>query len=284
MRCPACGADHRPGARFCRRCGEPFTPGDARPVSAGAGAGAGAGASASASASAGAGASAGTGGPESLGSPSRRALAAWRTLTPLFWLMVLLLGSSGFVVFASRAHPEHTATYELAAALVDAAIIAAFALGERRALAPLLGRHAAPGRSALYALAAVACIFAFMELYFLALGAFGVEELRFLDHYRAAGWPTWAVFAFVSGLPAVVEELAFRGYVWTRLERVVGPRDALVIQAAMFSVLHLMPLVFLSHFAIGLVLGLVRLRTKSLYPGMAAHAAWNAIVVLEELL
>jgi membrane protease YdiL (CAAX protease family) len=41
--------------------------------------------------------------------------------------------------------------------------------------------------------------------------------------------------------------------------------------------------IFPSHFFIGLVLGLLRRWTGSLYPGIAVHAAWNARVIWLEL-
>ena len=55
------------------------------------------------------------------------------------------------------------------------------------------------------------------------------------------------------------------------------------MQAALFSMLHLGVAIFPSHFVIGLVLGVLRRRTRSLYPGMAVHLTWNAAVVWAEL-
>ena len=43
--------------------------------------------------------------------------------------------------------------------------------------------------------------------------------------------------------------------------------------------LHLGVAIFPSHLVIGLVLGALRRRTRSLYPGMAVHLTWNAAVV-----
>lgn len=51
----------------------------------------------------------------------------------------------------------------------------------------------------------------------------------------------------------------------------------------MFSILHLSPIIFPSHFLMGLALGFLRMRSKSLYPGMLLHGGWNAWVVSQEL-
>jgi len=69
----------------------------------------------------------------------------------------------------------------------------------------------------------------------------------------------------------------------SRLDRLLTARESLLVQAALFSLLHLGVVIFPSHFVIGLVLGVLRRRTRSLYPGMAVHASWNAIIVFAEM-
>ena len=91
------------------------------------------------------------------------------------------------------------------------------------------------------------------------------------------------MFVLVSLMPAFVEELGFRGFIQSTLNHVFHEREAWLIQAALFSVLHLSPLIFPSHFLMGLCFGYMRLRTKSLYPGMALHASWNAFVLYKEI-
>jgi membrane protease YdiL (CAAX protease family) len=91
------------------------------------------------------------------------------------------------------------------------------------------------------------------------------------------------VFLTISIAPAIVEELTFRGLIQSSLERVFSVRDALLIQAALFGILHLLPFMFPSHFLMGLCFGFLRNRSRSLYPGMLMHAAWNAWVISSEL-
>jgi membrane protease YdiL (CAAX protease family) len=68
-----------------------------------------------------------------------------------------------------------------------------------------------------------------------------------------------------------------------RLDTLLTPTEALLVQAALFALLHLGIAIFPSHFVIGLILGAVRRRARSLYPGMAVHAGWNALVLAAEL-
>ena len=84
-------------------------------------------------------------------------------------------------------------------------------------------------------------------------------------------------------LPAIGEELAFRGVIQADLSRLRGEREGWLLQGILFDIAHLFPLNFLTHAGFGLALGWVRLRTRSLYPGMLIHAAWNAWVTYDEL-
>ena len=93
----------------------------------------------------------------------------------------------------------------------------------------------------------------------------------------------WLIVVLSCVVAPIFEELCFRGYILGKLTRALGPTDALVIQAALFSVLHLAPIIFVSHFLMGLAFGYLARAAKSLYPPMALHAAWNSLVILSEL-
>src|SRR5579859_7343479 len=86
--------------------------------------------------------------------------------------------------------------------------------------------------------------------------------------YVKAGWPLWAILGTISVEPGVFEEIAFRGIIQTKLSRILSVKEALIIQAALFSILHLNPMIFVSHFVMGLLLGWVRLRSGHVYYGM----------------
>jgi membrane protease YdiL (CAAX protease family) len=135
----------------------------------------------------------------------------------------------------------------------------------------------------LIALLAAGSLLVFIHLYLAGLSLLSLEEIPLLDQYEASGWPLWSALLMVGVAPAVFEEIAFRGVIYERLKRVGGPREALVMQAAMFSIIHLLPASFISHFVIGLTLGWLRQRTASILPGMVAHYVYNTSVLLIEL-
>ena len=107
----------------------------------------------------------------------------------------------------------------------------------------------------------------------------------------AALFGTFLLFLALGLLALVVtavlapwaEELLFRGVIQQRLETLLGPAEALIVQAALFSALHLSAVILVTHFAMGLALGWLLRKSGSLYPGMALHALWNTAVLAMEL-
>jgi membrane protease YdiL (CAAX protease family) len=170
---------------------------------------------------------------------------------------------------------------EVAMTAVFAFVALVCAFAARAELAPLL-RTTGGWRGGLTALVGFGLMVAVGAVYFRAFRVFGFFSELSVDEFTGMGWPRWTTYVLVSVAPGVLEELTFRGYVMARLEPLLSPRETLVVQAALFSLLHLGPVVFPSHFGIGLVLGLVRRRTRSLYPSMAVHMGWNAMFVYAE--
>jgi len=77
-----------------------------------------------------------------------------------------------------------------------------------------------------------------------------------------------------------LEELAFRGLLYTALRQRLGVAPAALAGSAVFAGLHFYTLPgFLMTFWSGLVWSLVYERSGSLWPGIAAHAAYNALFV-----
>ncbi len=215
-------------------------------------------------------------------SPSARRFAEhWQSLRQIVALygawLVLSLGTG------IAAHFTRSPGLEVVAGALGALLVLGFAI-RCRDLLPLL-RPRIPSASLTKHLLGVAIAFVLLETgYYALLHRLGVPVISYLTEYRAAHWPLWSAFLVISVLPGIVEEIGFRGIIQSSLTRITGAREAWLIQAALFSVLHLSPLMFPDHFVMGLCLGYLRRRSQSLYPGMALHAAWNALVLAQELL
>jgi sodium transport system permease protein len=113
-----------------------------------------------------------------------------------------------------------------------------------------------------------------------------LEQFRLLHEALRPSGPVDAVFSVlaIAVAPAVCEELVFRGIVLPSFLRSLGAVGAAVASAALFGMIHID---FVGHvmlfyrvpfaFAVGLGLAALRLRTRSLYPSLLAHATLNAI-------
>jgi membrane protease YdiL (CAAX protease family) len=83
----------------------------------------------------------------------------------------------------------------------------------------------------------------------------------------------------VSIAAPLCEEFFFRGLLQKGLtpRAPASPVRALVVTAVVFSAFHLDPVGFFARVDLGLLFGWLFLRTGSLWPGMAAHAANNLV-------
>jgi sodium transport system permease protein len=92
--------------------------------------------------------------------------------------------------------------------------------------------------------------------------------------------PLLALILALAIVPAIAEELLFRGAIYRLMTATSSARAAVVAQALVFGVFHGSIYRFLPTALLGLVLGELRRRTGSVVPGMIAHAMTNAIILL----
>jgi sodium transport system permease protein len=89
-----------------------------------------------------------------------------------------------------------------------------------------------------------------------------------------------AVFAL---MPAITEEIAFRGFILSGLRKGHSARSAVIISAVLFGLMHVvLSLVqqFFNATLLGIVLGWLALKSRSLFPGIVFHATNNGLAVL----
>ena len=80
-------------------------------------------------------------------------------------------------------------------------------------------------------------------------------------------------------VPAICEELVFRGILARGLTPRLPPVAAAAVAAEVFSAYHLSPLQAIPAVLLGFALGALALRARSLVPAMLAHALNNAFVI-----
>lgn len=99
----------------------------------------------------------------------------------------------------------------------------------------------------------------------------------FTDQLAAAPWLT--VVFLTAMIPAVCEELAFRGFLFGGLVRGGGQLRAVIVTAAIFGLSHGVLQQSLTASVMGLLLGWIALRTGSVLPCMIIHLINNALSV-----
>jgi membrane protease YdiL (CAAX protease family) len=109
-----------------------------------------------------------------------------------------------------------------------------------------------------------------------------LELFRRLHHALAPTGPFDAIvsLAVIAALPGLCEELLVRGTLLPSLVRPLGPAGAVIVSSILFAAMHLDAFRFLFTLSVGLVLGIVRLRTGSLWPPVVAHVTLNGLTFL----
>jgi sodium transport system permease protein len=94
---------------------------------------------------------------------------------------------------------------------------------------------------------------------------------------RAAPYP-WLPYVLLAILPAVCEELAFRGFVLSGLRHLGSKSWAIGLTAVFFGLAHGLIQQSLSAAAIGVVIGYIAVQTGSIVPCMLFHVTYNALM------
>jgi membrane protease YdiL (CAAX protease family) len=81
-------------------------------------------------------------------------------------------------------------------------------------------------------------------------------------------------------LAPVIEELIFRGIIMHGLMRNYSKLTAVVVSALMFALFHLNPWQFTATFTLGILLGILMVRTRNIYLCILGHAINNGLVLI----
>jgi sodium transport system permease protein len=89
--------------------------------------------------------------------------------------------------------------------------------------------------------------------------------------------PHWQLILFIAVLPAICEEIAFRGTLLYGLRRKLRPAGLILTVGIIFGLFHVALFRILPTAFLGMILTTMALLTGSIFPGMVAHAANNAL-------
>jgi membrane protease YdiL (CAAX protease family) len=117
-------------------------------------------------------------------------------------------------------------------------------------------------------------------LYIMLLGDPYIPEIAY--YVDDSEYDLILALSFVSTVIAapVVEEILFRGYVLDAIREIHGDTVAVLGSAGLFGLLHIEPYVVGYAALGGVIYGLVRIKTGSLWPSIVSHMVWNFLAFL----
>lgn len=105
-------------------------------------------------------------------------------------------------------------------------------------------------------------------------------SVNYFQEYLYLDYPLLWATLFIALMPAVIEELAFRGVLFNALKEVTSTRLTIIATAFLFAVIHFSIFSFLWIFPFGLLLGFLRNRYNTLWLGMIIHFIHNFIILM----
>lgn len=119
--------------------------------------------------------------------------------------------------------------------------------------------------------------FAFNFFYNLALLFNNIESHFDASNIFANVSSPWLVFLTGIVIAPLVEEIFFRGFIYTGLREKYGWIAAALISAGLFALAHIQPLTMPPIFLMGLVFAYLYQRTQSIWPAVIMHLATNTL-------
>lgn len=109
------------------------------------------------------------------------------------------------------------------------------------------------------------------------------KELSYYAFYENLHYGKYIMIFFIAVMPALFEELGYRGFLLQKLLFVVDKKQAMFISAFLFAIMHTS---FISLFWLvpfGLYLAYIRMKENTLWYGVCVHFCFNFTVCLSEL-
>lgn len=88
----------------------------------------------------------------------------------------------------------------------------------------------------------------------------------------------WSIL-FIAVVPAIFEELGFRGFLFNQMLKVTSPKITILVTGFLFALMHMSILSFIWLIPFGMFLGYMRYKYRVIWLGMITHFLHNLIVL-----
>jgi sodium transport system permease protein len=106
------------------------------------------------------------------------------------------------------------------------------------------------------------------------------EAARLLEALHDPKMSIWLPLLAFAVAPAICEELAFRGFILSGLQRSGRLWLPILLSSVAFGVVHMIPQQVFNATLLGIVLGIMAVRSGSLIPGVVFHLLFNGAQVV----
>ena len=116
-----------------------------------------------------------------------------------------------------------------------------------------------------------------------AIGGKGIEKSEYVERINemvGPGQSLWAVIPVLVIVAPFTEEILFRGQFLRGFLGRYSPAVAIALSAGLFSAVHMNPVQIPATFMLGILSGFLYLRTRSVWPSIAAHMLNNSFPAL----
>ena len=161
-------------------------------------------------------------------------------------------------------------------------LIAVWAFAVKKYAIPwrLLGLRRPDGRALVLPVVALLGSLSFAAVYFGVLTGLGIDltdSSQLPEDAFGDGAVRLLNMAIVAGWAPFTEEVFFRGFVLASLLPSLGAVRAATVSSVVFAGAHMLPVAMIPLFVTSLLLSWLYIRTRSIWPPVAAHAAQNLL-------
>jgi membrane protease YdiL (CAAX protease family) len=118
---------------------------------------------------------------------------------------------------------------------------------------------------------------------FLNKNIFDFSENIYYNQFKDSPAPLLFSIISIGVFPAIFEEMAFRGILFNQSLKIMRLKPTIIITSILFTILHLSLISVFWIFPIGLILGYLRAKNKSILYSMIAHFSYNTSILLLQI-
>ncbi len=114
------------------------------------------------------------------------------------------------------------------------------------------------------------------------INGIGLEDVSYSAPFLFSPAPLLLSIVSTALFPAIFEELAFRGIILRELAHITSLRNAILLSAILFTIIHFSAISALWIFPLGLFFGYLRAKHRTLWYGVIGHFVYNSVIVFLE--